>query len=108
MTGSRALACPPEKRPESGERRDRPPQHTSIRSRPQTSFVLNSVRQPAPASRTFGRYAVDPDGPILDPATGHWRLPTSGRNGTKNGGFPTAHRVDGDPSFRDDNRGVPV
>jgi hypothetical protein len=34
---------------------------------------MNSVHQAAPASRTSGRYAVGPDGPILDPDASTWR-----------------------------------
>ena len=43
------------------------PHHPSTREPPTFPLRLNSVRRPALASRTFGRFAVDPAGSIPDP-----------------------------------------
>src|SRR4051812_33451541 len=43
------------------------PHHPSTREPPTFPLRLNSVRRPALASRTFGRFAVDPAGAIPDP-----------------------------------------
>jgi hypothetical protein len=67
--GALALKCATDPRP-TLDRTDR--SHTKI-----TIFrPLNSVRRPAPASRTCGRDAVDPAGSILEP-TPHSGAPTS-------------------------------
>jgi hypothetical protein len=45
--------------------RSTPPEHREPPALFLSAFI--SVRRPASASRTYGRYAVGPFGPILDP-----------------------------------------
>ena len=75
MTGSRASACLRNSLdPESWRHTTTPSSSTRQRREPHATFssALNSVHQAAPASRTYGRYAVGPNGPILDPDASTW------------------------------------